>query len=210
MSVDSGALEDLAGRVDGAYTAGGENAGRAWRVWVTRHPIGGTLIAAFVATHIATVFGFWFPGIGLPQLNWPVVNGNIVDPTGSAAVKFALGEFIHGFDGLVFTFIYAIVLFPLVKVAVNPLTNMAKALGFALILGTFSIGFMIPYVYYPHAGAGLFSTGFGWKLVLAVYLWHIVFGSNLGLMYNPMSTKELFGQQAVRRAGAREGSPVAG
>src|SRR5271155_3004471 len=85
----------------------------AWRVWVTRHPIGAALISGFVATHIATVFGFWFHGIGLPDLNWPVANGYVVDPHGSIPVQFALGEFIHGIDGLVFTLIFALFLFPL-------------------------------------------------------------------------------------------------
>jgi hypothetical protein len=40
--------------------------------WVTRHPIGGSLLAGAVATQFATVFGIWFPGFGLPSLNWPV------------------------------------------------------------------------------------------------------------------------------------------
>ena len=43
-----------------------------WRAWVTRHPIGGALLAGAVATQFATVFGIWFPGFGLPSLNWPV------------------------------------------------------------------------------------------------------------------------------------------
>src|ERR1700689_4846443 len=46
-----------------------------WRAWVTRHPIGGALLAGAVATQFATVFGIWFPGFGLPSVNWPVVNG---------------------------------------------------------------------------------------------------------------------------------------
>jgi hypothetical protein len=168
---------------------GAANANRAWRVWVTRHPIGGALIAGFVATHIATVIGFWFKGIGLPQLNWPVVNGNVVLPAGTSTVsKFIVGEvFIHGLDGLVFTLIFAIILFPLMGSRVTPVMNMAKAVFFSLLLGTLSIGFMVPYVYLPHAGAGLFSTGFGWKTVTAIYLWHLAFGFTLGLLYNPMA-----------------------
>ena len=161
-------------------------ANRAWRIWVTKHPIGGALLSGFVATHIATVFGFWFHGIGLPDLNWPLTNGFVVDPKGSIPVQFAIGEFIHGFDGLVYTLIFAVVLFPLFKWRNSSLGNMGKALIFALVLGTFSAGFMVPYVYYPHFGAGIFASGFGWKTVFAIYLWHLVFGVNLGMMYNPL------------------------
>jgi hypothetical protein len=170
--------------------AGAENAGRTWRVWVTRHPIGAALISGFAATHIATIFGLWFHGIGLPDLNWPVTNGNVVVPKATTAVKFGIGEFIHGVDGLVFTLIFALFLFPILAQAVNPMTNMAKALFFSLVLATISAGFMVPYVYAPHAGAGLFSTGFGWKTTFAIYLWHVVFGVNLGLLYDPYAADD--------------------
>ena len=158
----------------------------AWRVWVTKHPVGGALISGFVATHIATVFGLWFHGIGLPNLNWPVANGAVVDPTGSIPVQFALGEFIHGIDGLVFTLIFALFLFPLFKWGNSSAGNMAKALIFSMVLATISAGFLVPYVYYPHFGAGVFASGYGWKTVFAIYLWHVVFGVNLGTMYNPL------------------------
>jgi hypothetical protein len=173
-----------------AAAAGAENANRTWRIWLTRHPIGGALISGFVATHIATIFGIWFHGIGLPDLNWPVTNGAVILPKGATQTKFAIGEFIHGFDGLVFTLIFAIFLFPILGRAVTPATNMAKAVFFSLVLGTLSAGFMVPYVYFPHVGAGLFSTGFGWKTTFGIYLWHIVFGVNLGLMYNPFAAND--------------------
>jgi hypothetical protein len=153
---------------------------------VTKHPLGGALLSGFVATHIATVFGFWFHGIGLPDLNWPVANGFVVDPKGSIPVQFALGEFIHGIDGLVFTLIFALFLFPLFKWGNSSAGNMAKALIFSMVLATISAGFLVPYVYYPHFGAGVFASGYGWKTVFAIYLWHVVFGVNLGTMYNPL------------------------
>ncbi len=149
-------------------------------------PSAARLVSGFVATHIATVFGIWFHGIGLPDLDWPLANGAVVDPTGSPIVRFAIGEFIHGFDGLVFTLIFALFIFPLIKGSVTPVMNMARALAFSLVLGTLSAGFLVPYVYFPHAGAGIFASGYGWKLVFAIYVWHLVFGVNLGLMYNPL------------------------
>ncbi len=167
------------------------HANRSYRIWVTRHPIASALLAGFAATHIATLFGYFFPGIGLPQLNWPIVNGNVVLPKASPVAKFVVGElFIHGMDGIVFTLIYAIVIFPLlspiVRYRVDPVANMIKAVIFALVLATISVGFLTPYVYAPHSGAGLFSTGFGWKTPFAIYMWHLAFGVNLGMLYNPM------------------------
>jgi hypothetical protein len=164
---------------------------RNWRIWVTRHPIAGSLLSGFVATHILTTFAFWLPGIGLPQLDWPISNGNVVLPTASPAVKFVIGEvFIHGLDGVVFTLIYAIVVYPLLsplfRNRVTPAANMGKAVLFGLVLGTIACGFLTPYVYAPHAGAGIFSTGFGWKEPFAIYLSHMVYAVNLGMLYNPI------------------------
>lgn len=189
---------------------GAGNANRSWRIWVTRHPIGASLLAGFVATHVATVIGYWMEGIGLPQLNWPVVNGNVVLPKASAVAKYVVGEvFIHGMDGVVFTLIYAVVLYPmlirLMGSRINPLTNMACALIFGLVLGTISNGFLNPYVYFAHQGAGIFTTGFGWKVPFAVYLWHVAFGVNLGMMYNPMSPKD----PEFHRRGGAVGTPAA-
>lgn len=167
------------------------HANLSWRIWVTRHPIAGALLSGFVATHIATIFGFWMGGVGLPQLNWPVTNGEVVLPKASATAQFVIGEvFIHGLDGVVFTLIYAIAIFPLFSRllggSVSALANMAKGFVYGAVLATISIGFLTPYVYAPHEGAGLFTTGFGWKLMLAIYLFHVAFGVNLGLMYNPI------------------------
>ena len=124
-----------------------------------------------------------------------MVNGNVVLPTASDPVKFVIGEvFIHGIDGVVFTLIYAIVLFPILSRlmggAVSSAANMAKGILYGLVLATISVGFLTPYVYYAHSGAGLFSTGFGWKLIVAIYLWHIAFGANLGLLCNPIGRRE--------------------
>jgi hypothetical protein len=182
--------------VDSRVTSGGGSGAKVlpanlgWRVWVTKHPIGGALIAGFVATHIATVFGVWFHGIGLPDLNWPLANGAVVDPKGSFMNQWLLGEFIHGFDGLVFTLLFALFIFPLFKIGNSSGANMAKAMVFALVLGTISAGFLVPYVYFPHFGVGVFANNLGWKEVFAIYLWHVVFGFNLGAMYNPLSVDD--------------------
>jgi hypothetical protein len=41
----------------------------------------------------------------------------------------------------------------------------------------------------PHAG--FFSANLGWKLVLAVFIWHWVYGMNVGLIYNPRAPRRM-------------------
>ena len=160
---------------------------RRWRVWITKHPIGGAAAAGLMATWFATIFGFWLNGIGLPQLNWPIANGLVVLPKSSPAVQFSAGEFIHGIDGVVFVVFFAMFIFPRLGRSRTPGANMGRALLLAFVLGTLSAGFLVPYVYYPHVGAGIWSSGFGWKTTFAIYLWHLGFGVNLGLLYNPLA-----------------------
>jgi hypothetical protein len=86
----------------------------------------------------------------------------------------------------VFTLIFAIFLFPLFRWRNSSIGNLAKALIFSIVLATISAGVLVPYVYYPHSGAGVFTSAYGWKTVFAIYLWHLVFGSQLGALYNPL------------------------
>jgi hypothetical protein len=156
-----------------------------WRRWVAEHWLAGSLMAGVVATHLATVFGIWFHGIGLPDLNWPQTNGAVIFPDGSTVVQYVSGGVLHYIDGLIFAMLFALMVHPRVPVANTQEGNIAKAIGYSLVLATISAGFLVPYVYFPRLGAGLFSTGFGWKLVFAIYLWHLIWGFFLGLLYNP-------------------------
>jgi hypothetical protein len=69
--------------------------------------------------------------------------------------------------------------------------NIAKALIWGLILATLSAVWWInlfPNLAGPGTNAGIFMTNLGpdsWKWLVAVYLWHIVYGLNLGLFYQP-------------------------
>jgi hypothetical protein len=158
-----------------------------YRAWVTDYPVKAAVLAGFVATHIATVIGYWLPGIGLPQLDWHRVNGSIFTPNASSTVQFVSGGYFHYLDGIAFTVVFAVAVFPMLKWASTPLGNTLKGLLFGTILATVSCAFMIPRVYFPHAHAGFFSHHLGWKLILAVYVWHWVYGLHLGLLYNPLA-----------------------
>jgi hypothetical protein len=67
--------------------------------------------------------------------------------------------------------------------------NALKGLFFGTVLGTISCIFMIPRVYFPGGHVGFFSHHLGWKLLLAVYVWHWVYGLHLGMIYNPSPTE---------------------
>jgi len=161
-----------------------------WRVWLTRHPIAGAALIGAMATWVATIFGFGLRGVGLPQINWPIANGSVVLPKSSAAVQFSAGGLIHGIDGVVFTMIFVVFVYPLLGQSRAPAANMARGIFFGVVLATLTAGFLVPYVYYPHAGAGIFGSGYGWRVVLAIYLWDLVFGVTLGLLYSPLKADD--------------------
>src|SRR6266705_1402607 len=50
--------------------AAGEKVVDRYRAWVGDHRVSAALLAGLVATHLATVVGYFMPGIGLPQLDW--------------------------------------------------------------------------------------------------------------------------------------------
>jgi hypothetical protein len=156
-----------------------------WRQWVTQHWLASSLIAGLVATHLATVLGIWFHGVGLPDLNWPQANGAVIFPGGSPVVQYVAGGVQHYVDGLIFAGLFALLVHPRIPLADTEQGNMAKAIAYSMVLATVSAGFLVPYVYFPQSGADVFSTGFGWKLVFAIYLWHLIWGFFLGLLYNP-------------------------
>ena len=155
-----------------------------WRAWLATHPIGGSLLAGAVATQFATVFGIWFRGFGLPTLNWPVVNGQLIIPTASPGVQYFAGELSHFADGVFFALLFALLFHPLVPLRNTLLGNLLKALLYGTVLAVISAAWWVPAVYVPHH-AGFLSTSLGWKLVFGIFLWHWIYGYFLGTVYCP-------------------------
>ena len=158
-----------------------------WRAWLVRHPIGGSLLAGAVATQFATVFGIWFPGFGLPSLNWPVVNGELIlgtVGTTPTAATYLVGELSHFADGVFFALLFALLFHPLVPLRNTMLGNLVKALLYGTVLAVISAAWWVPAVYVPHH-AGFLSTSLGWKLTFGIFLWHWIYGYFLGTVYCP-------------------------
>ncbi len=65
---------------DARPDAEGYLASLEWRTWVRGHPWAAAAIAGLVAGQMATIVGYFFNAVGLPQLNWPAVNGALVLP----------------------------------------------------------------------------------------------------------------------------------
>src|SRR5439155_23203295 len=119
---------DAALRRDSAVGPTGENAVDRYRAWVSDHRVSAALLAGLVATHMATVVGYFMPGIGLPQLDWNRINGGIYTPKASPDVQFLSGGIFHYVDGIVFTVVFVVAVYPLLRWASTPLGNTLKGL----------------------------------------------------------------------------------
>src|SRR5438309_10992087 len=107
MSLTSGTARTTPAR---AVTSGATRSRQArtstdpvWRVWITRHRLVAAILAGIVATHMATIIGFWLPAVGLPKLDWPSANGGVFTPYGSAIQQFFSGIGLHFTDVVVST-----------------------------------------------------------------------------------------------------------
>ena len=171
-----------------------------WRNWMRSHPVAGPVVAGFIATHIATMIGYYLVGIGLPELRWADFNGFFLGTTaekiGSTGSFFG-GYMLHTFDGIVFAVLFAAVFRKKIPLPNTTLGGVLKGVVWGLVLGLISIGFLIPYVYLRKSspsgfGGGLKPFSFGgpdgWKLPFAVLLWHAIYGAVLGQLYRPPSS----------------------
>jgi hypothetical protein len=159
------------------------------------------LVAGFVATHVATVTGYWFHGINFPDLGWPNFNGILLlGVDASPLSQFWAGAVFHMFTGMCFTLFYAFVVHPRIPLPNSKGGNVAKAILFSLVLATLSAAWWVPQLFNQVFGFdfGWFSQNLGtflqtdaWKAIAGIYLWHIIYGLNLGLLYSPLPAEGL-------------------
>lgn len=176
-----------------------------WRRWVRAHPFRAAAIAGVVAGQIATILGYFCNAVGLPQLNWPAVNGALVLPGGSPGAQWFAGAFVHTADTVVFALLFAILMWRLIPLPNSSFGNVGKGVIYSVILAILSAGVLVPYVYYQKVGLDPFSFGIpfplpqpssaaakaavytdiAWKLPFAILVWHLVYGFFLGALYDP-------------------------
>jgi hypothetical protein len=166
------------------------------------------VLAGIIATHIVTVTGYWYHGIGLPNLDFPRFNGYLLfraelgnDPAVvtavSSTVRLVLGWIVHTFTGVVWALTYVIAIHPRLPWRNTTAGNLGKAMVWGGILATLSALWWVP-VLFPEFGLGFFSWNFaGFKGVVAIYLWHAIYAANLSLIYNPLPADEF---EAMRMA----------
>jgi hypothetical protein len=173
-----------------------------WRNYVTKHRLLVAVVAGLVATHVTTNLGMWYHGIGLPDLNFNYLNGLLVFGNSAQAttgmsdpvILTAFGGLVHYAQGVSFAIIFAFGISPLLPIANTFRGNFVKAIIWSLILGTLSAVWWInlfPNLAGPGKDAGIFMSNMGpdaWKWLVAVYLWHFVYGLNLGALYQPNET----------------------
>jgi hypothetical protein len=160
-----------------------------WYDWVDRRRIAGLLLIGVIATQVPTYFGYVLPAFGLPTLPWPLYNGVLGAPAtdyGTAA-SFFVGQDIHFVNGIVFVFLYALLLHPILPGKNTPGGNVVKGLVYSVALSIISVGVLVPYAYVPKQGYGLFlfDGPTGWKLPFAILLWHLFYGFLIGVLYQP-------------------------
>ena len=131
-----------------------------WRANVSTHRITFALLAAFVATHIATVSGYWYKIIGLPVLGWPQFNGILIlGHTGSSAdgaQQFWAGGIYHFLTGICMGLIFVFLIHPLLPVRNSFFGNVFKGLLWGAVLATLSASLWVS-SNFPEFHPGQFS-----------------------------------------------------
>jgi len=165
---------------------------RQWFAWSARNPVAALLIVGVIATQIATTVGYFLPAVGLPSLPWPLYNGVLSATTSTygSAGSFFVGEFVHFLNGVVFVFLFAILMYDRLPFGRRRSAALWKAMTFSVILTLISAGILVPLVYEPHKGYGFLSFfgPDGWKLPLAILVWHLVYGVHIAALHDPAKT----------------------
>ena len=170
-----------------------------WRSYVSQHRLLVAFVGGLVATHVTTNTGMWYHGLGLPDLNFNLLNGYLVlgnagmDPKGfqDQAILTLFGALVHYAMGVSWALIFAFGVSPLLPIRSTTGGNFLKAIIWGLFLATLSSVWWInlfPNLGGPGVSAGLFFSNLGdsqLKYLVAVYLWHLVYAVHLGAFYNP-------------------------
>lgn len=142
--------------------------------------LGWAMLSGFIATFVATRWGYLETQVGLPPLDFLTFAGSQVAPKdASAAFVYNWGALLHYVDGALFGVIYDRYIY-----ARLPGHNLFRGLIYGILVW---IGAGL--VYLPLSGGGLFGATMGGPFLWAVLIWHIVWGIVLGVFYPGMLMK---------------------
>ena len=91
----------------------------------------------------------------------------------------------HYLTGICFSLTYCFLIFPRFRGKNTVGGNVTKGVIFGLVLATISALWWVPQLF-PDFHPGFFSHNLGWNTVIGIYLWHIIYGLNLGAFYSPL------------------------
>ncbi len=158
------------------------------------------LIAGFIATHVATVFGLWFGAAKMPQFDFNTLNGwLILGFTRPAETTFLVGGLVHYVNGILWGLIFGLIVYPMMGgslkmlAPMKPTTNLLKGLLWGWTLWLISSILWMTLLVGPlvnaFGGVGPFLTNFGpvgYQAVFTNLFWHTIYGLHIGLFFNPM------------------------
>lgn len=136
--------------------------------------LGQAILAGFLATLIATWWGFIETGVGLPRLDLLTAAGSKVAPEGaSPAFVYNWGAILHYLDGVTFAILYDRFFYSRL-----PGPDIFRGVIYGILVW---VGAGL--VYLPLVGAGLFGAHQGGPFLWAILIWHLVWGVALGVFY---------------------------
>jgi len=167
-------------------------------------------VASFIAMHIATITGFWYGIIHLPQVDWNRFNGTYLVgfsnptavgfdvPPASDFEVFITGWLFHMFTGMALGLAFVFLIRRYIPLPYTMLGNLQAAVAMGVALALISMFIITPYVDPYGANPGFMSLDLkladingnlrpGWQTPLVILIWHLVWGVQMGSFYQPKS-----------------------
>lgn len=156
----------------------------------------------------------WMHRIGLPLVDWPRFNGYLifraavgggvdVDARAVFAVsdvfRLTAGWIAHSLTGVVFALVLVIAIHPNLPWRNSALGNLGKALVWGLVLanrqcpvvGSRALPRVPPRLPSWDVTRAIAPAYAAWQGPAAIFVWHLIWGLNLGLIYNSVPADEL-------------------
>jgi hypothetical protein len=129
-----------------------------------------------LATFVSAVAGYWFPALGLPQLDLIALNGGAVVPEqASLALLWTVGALQLFGGGVVMAILYGF----WVQMHL-PGPGWMRGLIWGGVLATVVGLGVVPLVY----DGGPFGSDWGPRTVIALIAWHLLWGCVLGIAHH--------------------------